>query len=120
MSTAEIFAAIAAVGGAGGVYTVLDGVRKRIAAKAQGDIAVSSAVSLLKPLQERVDELSQECKELRTQVKDLSAEVEHQRQVINVTTVKLESANRRADDATQRADLYQRAFETRTRTEGAT
>jgi hypothetical protein len=104
--TQEIFAVIAAVGGAGGVYAVWDGVRKRIVAKAQGDVAVASAVTLLEPLNARVAELTKECGELRVQVKELSAEVEHQRSVINETTSKLESANRRAD-------YYQNAFDQR-------
>lgn len=113
MSTSEVLTVIASVGGIGGAYAIWDGVRKRIAAKAQGDIAVTSAVTLLKPLQERVNELNRECVDLRTecaglrvQVGDLSAEVEHQRLVINETTVKLESANRRAD-------YYQNAFDQR-------
>lgn len=113
MSTTEILGAIGAIGGLGGAYAIWDGVRKRITAKAQGDVAVSSAIALLKPLQDRVNDLDQECVMLRTecaglreQVGDLSAEVEHQRLVINETTVKLESANRRAD-------YYQKAFDER-------
>lgn len=113
MSTTEILGAIGAVGGLGGAYAIWDGVRKRITAKAQGDVAVSSAIALLKPLQERVDALNTECGELREQVKDLSSEVEHQRLVINETTSKLETANKRADLATQRADYYQQAFDQR-------
>lgn len=106
MSTQDIFAVIAAVGGGSGVYAVWDGVRKRIVAKAQGDIAVASAVTLLEPLNKRVAELNEECGELRKQVKELSAEVEHQRLVINDSTVKLEAANKRAD-------YYQNAFDQR-------
>jgi hypothetical protein len=111
--TQEIFAVLAGIGGVGGAYAIWDGVRKRITAKAQGDVAVSSAIALLKPLQERVDALNTECGGLRTecaglrnQVGDLSAEVEHQRLVINDSTVKLEAANRRAD-------YYQHAFDQR-------
>lgn len=104
--TQEVFAVIAGIGGIGGAYAVWDGVRKRIVAKAQGDVAVASAVTLLEPLNKRVAELNKECGELRIQVTELSAEVEHQRQVINETTVKLESANRRAD-------YYQHAFDQR-------
>lgn len=104
--TQDIFAVIAAVGGGSGVYAVWDGVRKRIVAKAQGDVAVASAVTLLEPLNKRVAELNKECGELRVQVKELSAEVEHQRLVINDSTVKLEAANRRAD-------YYQNAFDQR-------
>lgn len=113
MSTQDIFAVIAAVGGGSGAYAVWDGVRKRIVAKAQGDIAVASAVTLLEPLNKRVAELNEECVGLRTecvglreQVGELSAEVEHQRLVINETTAKLESANRRAD-------YYKDAFDQR-------
>lgn len=113
MSTPEVLTAIAAVGGLGGAYAVWDGVRKRIVAKAQGDVAVTASIALLEPLQKRVKELNQECAGLRTeceglrqQVTNLSAEVEHQRLVINETTSKLESANRRAD-------YYQKAFDQR-------
>jgi peptidoglycan hydrolase CwlO-like protein len=113
MSTSEALTLIASVGGIGGAYAIWDGVRKRIAAKAQGDIAVTSAITLLKPLQDRVKELQGECEDLRQQVRDLSDEVEHQRLVINETTSKLEAANQRADVATQRASFYQQAFDQR-------
>lgn len=111
MNIAVLLAAIGALGGLGGAYAVYDGIRKNRAAKVQGaaqgqQVIVQSAVTLLEPLQERVEELQKECKELRGQVADLTAEVEHQRIVANETTVKLEAANRRAD-------YYQHAFEQR-------
>ena len=80
---------------------------------APGDVATGLPIALLKPLQDRVNELDRECGALRRPVKDLSAEVEHQRVVINETTSKLETANKRADLATQRADYYQNAFDQR-------
>jgi chromosome segregation ATPase len=66
----------------------------------------STALQLLAPVKEQLAETRAECDELTKQVKELTAEVEHQRQVINDTTVKLEAANRRAD-------YYQQAFDER-------
>lgn len=66
----------------------------------------STALQLLAPVKEELAETQARCTELKRQVKELSAEVEHQRQVINETTVKLEAANRRAD-------YYQSAFDER-------
>jgi chromosome segregation ATPase len=111
MTGETLLTAIAAVGGLGGAYTVWDGMRKRRAAKSQAKVdgekvVVASAVTLVQPLNDRIQELQSECAELRKQVKELSAEVEHQRQVVLDVTSKLEAANRRAD-------YYQKAFDER-------
>jgi predicted nucleic acid-binding protein len=118
MSTSVVLEAIASAGGLGGVYAVWDGFRKSRAAKKKGvslgeQIIVQSAVTLLEPLQKQLAETQQQLAEAKrdlseaqNQIRELGAEVEHQRHIVNETTVKLETANRRAD-------YWQKAFEAR-------
>src|ERR1700753_3416816 len=70
------------------------------------EVFTGAAKDLLDPLRTEVADTRKELAEAQKQITELSAEVEHQRQVINQTTTKLEAANRRAD-------YYQKAFDER-------
>lgn len=75
------------------------------------EVYVGSALQLVGPLRDRIrelegncDSLNRRCLDLQSQVDELTREVEHQRQIVNETTSKLETAN-------ARAEAYRRAFE---------
>lgn len=87
MNTATFFTIIGSLGTVGAIYTIWDGVRKRITAKAQGDVAVTSAIALLQSYKERGDEL---------EAKFSAAEV-----TIKNMTDQLSAANRQVGELTE-------------------
>lgn len=115
MSAVEVALDITMGGGIAGMFGAVVHARARnrkLTAEADHlgaeDVKVLSdtAVLLLKPVKEALADTQRRCDELKEQVGELTAEVEHQRQVINQMTVKLEAASRRAD-------YYQKAFDER-------
>ncbi len=110
------------IGALSGLLTVR-GTNKKLAAQTHKlnaeeiDILTGAATDLVAPLRATLTETRAELAETKNQVKQLTAEVEHQRLVINESTVKLEAANKRADQATARANYYQSAFDARASTE---
>ncbi len=85
MNWQDIIAILGGFGGAGGVFAVVDGVRKRKRIPIdQGTAIANSAVKLIEKLQNQADSLQKQLVSANTRADDLSG--------------KLRAANQRADD----------------------
>lgn len=91
MNWQDIIAILGALGGAGGLFAVLDGVRKRKRIPVdQGTAIANSAVKLIEKLQFQADSLQKQLMNANTRADDLG--------------VKLRAANQRADDLQTKHD----------------
>jgi uncharacterized coiled-coil DUF342 family protein len=86
-----IVAILGAMGGAGGVFSTIEGIRKRKRIPIdQGTAIANSAVKLIEKLQTQADSLQRQLVSANTRADDLS--------------VKLRAANQRADDLQEKHD----------------
>lgn len=91
MNWQDLIAILGGFGGAGGLFAVIDGVRKRKRIPIdQGTAIANSAVKLIEKLQTQADSLQRQLVSANTRADDLG--------------VKLRAANQRADDLQEKHD----------------
>lgn len=91
MNWQDLIAILGGFGGAGGLFAVIDGVRKRKRIPIdQGTAIANSAVKLIEKLQNQADSLQKQLGNANTRADDLSG--------------KLRAANQRADDLQTKHD----------------